>query len=377
MNNGNLKKEQHFLLQSLKDLDEELAKGEISSEDHASLTHSYSKRLARLGISEKSFTNERNPNQRRKTWLWVLFLVSIVTISGFAISLSSGDRTSSEGMTGSIRQSVVTKLSQAQELFSDQSKWAEAIDLYEQVLEQQPSNTEALTYRAWLQYRQGESSDELIAVWQEVLIIQPDFPDAIVFLAIALSDERRFAEAAQQLNNLERIQVSEELQSVLLVQGLRGEVFAEAEYETIVRDDEPTLQDLGMSVDVALEAANYLLQSDKQERSVGALKLFRAILQEEPSNPAALSRESLLLAQTGDPLLYERAINQMDKAIQSNPMNLEVLLTHATINADVDPVLACEDLVTISDPSFASTISQSEQLQSQINTLTTYLACNG
>ncbi len=377
MNNGNLKKEQHFILQSLKDLDEELAKGEISSEDHASLTHDYSKRLARLGKSEKSFTNERNPNQRRKTWLWVLFLVSIVTISGFAISLSSEERTSSEGMTGSIRQSVVTKLSQAQELFSDQNKWGEAIDLYEQVLEQQPSNTEALTYRAWLQYRQGESSDEQIAVWQEVLIIQPDFPDAIVFLAIALSDERRFAEAAQQLNNLEKIQVSEELQSVLLVQGLRGEVFAEAEYETIVRNDEPTLQDLGMSVDVALEAANYLLQSDKQQRSVSALKLFRAILQEEPSNPAALSRESLLLAQTGDPLLYERAITQMDKAIQSNPMNLEVLLTRVTINADVDPSLACEDLFTISDPSFASAISQSAQLQSQINSLTTYLACGG
>ena len=51
MNNGNLEKEQHFLLKSLKDLDEEFAKGEISSEDHASLTRSYSKRLARLGLS--------------------------------------------------------------------------------------------------------------------------------------------------------------------------------------------------------------------------------------------------------------------------------------------------------------------------------------
>ena len=128
-----------------------------------------------------------------------------------------------------------------------------------------------------------------------------------------------------------------------------------------------------MSIEVALEAANYLLQSDKQQRSVSALKLFRAILQEEPSNPAALSRESLLLAQTGDPLLYERARTQMDKAIQDNPMNLEALLTRATINADVDTGLACEDLVTISDPSFSSAISQSVQLQSQINSLNTYL----
>ena len=66
----------------------------------------------------------------------------------------------------------------------------------------------------------------------------------------------------------------------------------------------------------------------------------------------------------------------MDNAIQDNPMNLEALLTRATINADVDPGLACEDLVTISDPSFSSAISQSVQLQSQINSLNTYLACN-
>jgi len=377
MNNGNLKKEQIFLLRSLKDLDEELANGEISSEDYASLTRRYSKRLARLGKDRESFYSGIKNNQKRKTWLWIFFLVSIATISGFAISFSSGDRTSSQGMTGSIRQSVVTKLSQAQQLFSDQSRWPDAIELYEQVLEQQPSNSEALTYRAWLQYRQGESSNEQIPVWQEVLIIQPDFPDAIVFLAIALSDESRFEEAAEQLQNLERIQVSKELQSVLLAQGLRGEVFAEARYEDIVRNDEPTLQGLEMSIEIALEAANYLLQSDKQQRSVSALKLFRAVLEEEPFNPAALSRESLLLAQTGDPFLYERAIAQMNIAIQENPMNLEVLLTRATINADVDPILACEDLKKISDSSFADEISLSMELQSQISSLNAYVVCDG
>ncbi|MEG3586769.1 MAG: tetratricopeptide repeat protein [Actinomycetota bacterium] len=377
MNNGNLNKEKFFLLRSLKDLDEELAKGEISDEDYNALTRRYSKRLARLDKGRESFYSGIKNNQKRKTWLWICFLVSVATISGFAISISSGDRTSSQEMTGSIRQSVVTKLSQAQQLFSDQSRWSDAIDLYEQVLEQQPSNPEALTYRAWLQYRQGESSNEQISVWQEVLIIQPDFPDAIVFLAIALSDQSRFAEAAEQLQNLEKIQVSKELQSVLLTQGLRGEVFAEAKYEEIVRDDEPTLESLEISVEIALEVANYLLQSGKQQRSVSALKLFRAVLQEEPFNPAALSRESLLLAQTGDPFLFERAITQMNIAIQENPMDLEVLLTRATINADVDPVLACEDLKKISSSSFADEISLSTELQSQINSLNSYAACDG
>ena len=279
-------------------------------------------------------------------------------------------------MTGSVRQSVVTKLSQAQQLFSDQSRWPEAIDLYDQILEQQPSNSEALTYRSWLKYRQGDSSDEQIAVWEEVLINQPEFPDAIVFLTIALSDDGRFNEAMEQLQDLENIQVSEELRNVLLSQGLRGEVYAEAKYETIMRIEEPSLEDLEMNVDVALEAANYLLQSSKEQRSVSAIKLFRAVLREEPSNPAALSRESLLLAQTGDPILTQRAIEQMNFAISENPRNIEALLTRATLLSETDPVTACEDLNKISSQSLTGEIDLVPQLQSQINSLSSYLDCS-
>ncbi|HJM27773.1 MAG: hypothetical protein QF596_05175 [Acidimicrobiales bacterium] len=376
MNDRNFGKEKLFLLQSLKDLDTELARGEISPVDHASLTRNYSKRLVRLTQVVDGKQNKTRPNQKRKTWLWVFFLISVATISGFAISISSGERTSSEGMTGSVRQSVVTKLSQAQQLFSDQSRWPEAIDLYDQILEQQPSNSEALTYRSWLKYRQGDSSDEQIAVWEEVLINQPEFPDAIVFLTIALSDDGRFNEAMEQLQDLENIQVSEELRNVLLSQGLRGEVYAEAKYETIMRIEEPSLEDLEMNVDVALEAANYLLQSSKEQRSVSAIKLFRAVLREEPSNPAALSRESLLLAQTGDPILTQRAIEQMNFAISENPRNIEALLTRATLLSETDPVTACEDLNKISSQSLTGEIDLVPQLQSQINSLSSYLDCS-
>ena len=48
-----------------------------------------------------------------------------------------------------------------------------------------------------------------------------------------------------------------------------------------------------MNTRIALEAANYLLQSDKEQKCE-RLKLFRAILEDNPANPEALSRQALL-----------------------------------------------------------------------------------
>ena len=377
MKNGKLEKEKEFLLKSLEDLDLELKNGEISSDHHKVLTLKYSKRLARLEAEPDKKESKTGLKRNRKTWLWILFLISVATLAGFAISISSGERTSSDSLTGSIRQSTVTKLSQAQQLFGDQNRWEEAIELYEEVLDQQPSNTEALTYRAWLLYRLGRASNELIPVWNEVLLTQPDFPDAIVFLAIALSDESRYPEALKQLQNLEKIEVSDDLQSVLLAQGLRGEIYAEAKYQDIIGSSSPSLQDLEMTVTSALESANYLLQSEKPQRSVSAIKLFRAILEVDPSNPKALSRESILLAQTGDPVLYERALLQMDTAVQENPLDIEVLITRATLNADINPVLSCGDLEKVNYSLLTGGSPVSPQAESQIEVLAAYLDCDG
>ncbi|GIS55660.1 MAG: hypothetical protein Ct9H90mP30_3450 [Actinomycetota bacterium] len=52
---------------------------------------------------------------------------------------TSGERTGSETITGSIRKSTVTKLQEAQRLLSDSEKWGEAISIYDEVLEDQPA----------------------------------------------------------------------------------------------------------------------------------------------------------------------------------------------------------------------------------------------
>tara|TARA_Y100001970_G_scaffold135016_2_gene166219 strand:- start:16754 stop:17887 length:1134 start_codon:yes stop_codon:yes gene_type:complete len=367
--------EKYFLLKSLDDLDRELAKGDITEKDYAQLTRNYKRRLIKLTKQETSSRNEPKLQNAKKTWLTVIFLVVLALISGIAIANSSGERTGSETITGSIRKSTVTKLQDAQQLLSDSEKWGEAISIYDEVLEDQPSNVEALTYRAWLRYRRGEGSDPLIKAWREVRILNPEFADAIVFLTIALSDESRFPEALIELQELQQLEITSQLRNVLDSQGLVGKVYAEAKYDLLQNSEQPKLNELEMNTQIALEAANYLLQSDKAQRSVSALKLFRAILEDDPANPEALSRQALLLAQTGDVALYQRAINQINFAASQNPRNIEVLLTRAILISSTDSQTACSDLSTVSGLIESETRQVSSQVSEQVEDLLSSLTC--
>ena len=206
-------------------------------------------------------------------------------------------------------------------------------------------------------------------------ILNPEFADAIVFLTIALSDESRFSEARAELQQLQQLEITSQLQNVLDSQGLVGKVYAEAKYDLLQNSEQPKLNELEMNTQTALEAANYLLQSDKEQRSVSALKLFRAILENDPSNPEALSRQALLLAQTGDAMLYQRAINQIDFAVSQNPRNIEVLLTRAILISGTDSQTACSDLNTVSGLLELETTQVSNQVSDQVDNLLSSLAC--
>ena len=367
--------EKDFLLKSLDDLDSELAKGDLTEKDYAQLSRNYKRRLIKLTKQETRSIKESKLQNVKKTWFTVTFLVVLALISGIAIANSSGERTGSETITGSIRKSTVTKLQEAQQLLSDSDKWDEAISLYDEVLQDQPSNAEALTYRAWLRYRTGEDSDPQIRDWREVRILNPEFADAIVFLTIALSDESRFSEALIELQELQELEITSQLRSVLDSQGLIGKVYAESKYDLLQNFEQPLLNELEMNTRIALEAANYLLQSDKAQRSVSALKLFRAILEDDPTNPEALSRQALLLAQTGDVALYQRALSQINFAVNQNPTNIEVLLTRAILISGTDSQTACGDLETVLEIIELETTQVPSQVSEQVDNLFSSLTC--
>ena len=375
MAHNSSEKEKDFLLKSLDDLDSELAKGDLTEKDYAQLSRNYKRRLIKLTKQETRSIKESKLQNVKKTWFTVTFLVVLALISGIAIANSSGERTGSETITGSIRKSTVTKLQEAQQLLSDSDKWDEAISLYDEVLQDQPSNAEALTYRAWLRYRTGEDSDPQIRDWREVRILNPEFADAIVFLTIALSDESRFSEALIELQELQELEITSQLRSVLDSQGLIGKVYAESKYDLLQNFEQPSLNELEMNTRIALEAANYLLQSDKAQRSVSALKLFRAILEDDPNNPEALSRQALLLAQTGDVALYQRALSQINFAVNQNPTNIEVLLTRAILISGTDSQTACGDLETVLEIIELETTQVPSQVSEQVDNLFSSLTC--
>ena len=375
MKYDNVENEKYFLIKSLNDLDDELARGDISQKDYLQLTRRYKRRLITLNRKKPSSSQKPKLQNATKTWLTVAFLVAVAVVSGLAIANFSGERSASETLTGSIRKSTVTKLQEAQKLLSDSKTWPQAIEIYEEVLEDQPSNVEAITYRAWLSYRQGAASEPLIEEWNEVRLLNPKFADAIVFLTIALSDEDRFSEALSQLKELKEIEVTPQLQSVLDSQGLIGKVYAEAKYDLLQESNQPRLGLLEMDIDIALKSANYLLQSDKPQRSVSVLKLFRAVLYEEPSNPEALSREALLLAQTGDGALFEQAINQINFAVNENPNNIEALLTRALLLSESDSQIACGDLNLLSELLQIEGNGAATQVVEQVDNLSLTLAC--
>ena len=375
MAHNSSEKEKDFLLKSLDDLDSELAKGDLTEKDYAQLSRNYKRRLIKLTKQETRSIKESKLQNVKKTWFTVTFLVVLALISGIAIANSSGERTGSETITGSIRKSTVTKLQEAQQLLSDSDKWDEAISIYDEVLQDQPSNAEALTYRAWLRYRTGEDSDPQIRDWREVRILNPEFADAIVFLTIALSDDSRFPEALIELQELQELEITSQLRSVLDSQGLIGKVYAESKYDLLQNFEQPLLNELEMNTRIALEAANYLLQSDKAQRSVSALKLFRAILEDDPTNPEALSRQALLLAQTGDVALYQRAVSQINFAVNQNPTNIEVLLTRAILISGTDSQTACGDLETVLEIIESETTQVPSQVSDQVDNLFSSLTC--
>ena len=344
-----------FLLKSLQELDQELESGNLSSDDHDMLVRRYTRELAGIAESEKATSSGQKPKKgyRTKALLWSLGVVLLGVVAGITVSQTSGDRSEGESITGSIRKSVNTQISEAQMLLGNRDRWGEAIEIFDQVLEVQPSNVEAITYRSWLNYQSGADADTQITAWEEALVLEPSYPDALVFISIALSNEGRYSQAATYLDELRSSPVREDILGIVQQRGLYGEVYGEARYPTILEKPEPTLEDLQLEPDIGLEAANYLLLSDKDERTVSAIKIYRAIITDFPTHPEALSREALLLWQTGNPTLLTRAVDQLNLAVLENPNNLEALLSRATVRAAFDPMGACNDLESINE-SFAT-----------------------
>jgi len=235
-----LEAERDFLLTSIADLDAEFAAGDIDEADRRALLDGYTSRAAAV---IRALDADRRPTRRRLSSGWsrrvgVAAVVMVIAVGlSWWVAASSGQRLPGQQITGlDPRDEVTVLLSEARAAnFADP---AGAAALYGRVLELDPDNVEALTYRGWtlaLSTRSGPASDdtgsdESVATLREavdllVLAIEtdPSYPDPFCFLGIV---QYRFVGDAETARPLVAGCLAADPPAVVrdLVQGLADEL---------------------------------------------------------------------------------------------------------------------------------------------------------
>ena len=194
-----LEDERRFLLRSLRDLDAELAAGDVDGTDYETLRDGYTKRAADVlrEIEEgRAALPPRRPTRWGRRAVIAAVVVAVALGAGWLVARSSGQRLGGDGGTeagGPDDLGVV--LAQARALIAVDP--ARAQRLYAQVLEEQPDHAEALAYSGFLLFNaSGGASDELreaaLSAAREQLAraveADPLYADPHCFLAVIAAD---------------------------------------------------------------------------------------------------------------------------------------------------------------------------------------------
>jgi cytochrome c-type biogenesis protein CcmH/NrfG len=173
-----LENERDFLLRSLEDLEEEYGAGEVSDDDYSRLKDSYTARAAEVLRTLQKQDAERegerpaveveshgaagtHPKKRKGRNGWLLVGGIALVLAGIATALiasNTGSRLPGNTATGGVSlapaQEVARELDQASVL-EQGGNYAEAIQIFDEVLAQQPDNVDALASAGWLEFEAG------------------------------------------------------------------------------------------------------------------------------------------------------------------------------------------------------------------------------
>lgn len=191
-----LEEERRFLLRSLADLEREYEAGDVDDVDYRELKDGYTVRAAttlRAIEDGRSALPPRPPAnwpRRIGAGAFVLLLIGIVW---WALSASSAQRLPGQELSGlDPRDERQVVLAEARSVQASQP--AAAAALYQQVLDAEPDNVEALTYRGWTLTLSaiGETDTDVItATLREsvellttAIDLDPAYPDPHCFLGI-------------------------------------------------------------------------------------------------------------------------------------------------------------------------------------------------
>jgi len=198
-----LEEQRSFLRRSLGDLEREHAAGDLDEHDYESLRDDYEHRLeaVRSAIEDgKAVLASARPRNPRRTVIIVALVVVFALGCGFVVAQLAGRRGSGEQVSGAISQTSRDKLALC--LSSGFSgDITTTLACYDDVLKTDPTNKEALTYRAGIKVvSAGDASG--IADLIEVAKTDPGYPDVHAFLAVAFDLLGRPESALAELDKL-------------------------------------------------------------------------------------------------------------------------------------------------------------------------------
>ena len=230
-----------FLLQSLRDLDDEFKAGDLDLDDYNSLRLDYVARTAQVikeiespdPTSSTRSTGEtiESAGRFRQTIITLLVILIVATGAGWLVAQQSGQRLSGQSLTGGIEDSTASLLSRARATnFVDPQV---AIELYSQVLGLDPDNVEALTYRAWLLalIARGAGSEikqlaflSASSDLERAIKLDASYPDAHCFLGIV-----RFRLAGDAVGSREQLTICQSQDPPAEVKSFVDSIIAEVD----------------------------------------------------------------------------------------------------------------------------------------------------
>ena len=149
---------------------------------------------ARRGTDGVRTEPGQNARRRRSLTITLVVAFAVIALAGGSVVFFAGERAPGEPVTGSLSgatsspSSSSDRLAEALALETD-GRAVDALKLYDQILEEEPDNVEALAYRGWLLKRAG-LPDKAMESLDRAVAADPTFPDAHFFRGMVLYQDR-------------------------------------------------------------------------------------------------------------------------------------------------------------------------------------------
>ena len=213
--------QREFLLRSLEDLEREHAAGDLDDADYQALKDDYTARAATALRAEQRATPR--PLRRRTGLVVLVGIIAFAVVAGVVVAQASGRRDPGDTATGDISRSITGKLNDARRCFTAGNAEC-TLDLYDEVLAEQPSNAEAMTYKGWALYTLEGDTEAALTALLDAATEHRDYPDVHAFLAVVFFRSGLVQQAANELARLDELDPPPEL--LRQIEGLRAQVDA-------------------------------------------------------------------------------------------------------------------------------------------------------